>query len=153
MASFVQTNMKSDGLNLNRIIIGTYVNFFLIHSIFYCIKLCFIGGFSMGGSLALQEAFRFCPGLAGVFSMSSFLNNNTLLYKEVKASETPLCMFHGDRDTLAPISWGQKTYNELMKKGIKGDFHIVKNAMHELKESELKALFNWIQQTLPPTET
>lgn len=104
----------------------------------------------MGGSLALQEAYRFSPGLAGVFTMSSFLNNSTALYKEVEARETPLCMFHGDRDTLAPISWGQKTYNELMKMGIKGDFHILTNTMHELKQTELKALLNWIQQILPP---
>lgn len=104
----------------------------------------------MGGSLALQEAYRFSPGLAGVCTMSSFLNDNTLLYKEVNAPETPLCMFHGDRDTLAPISWGQKTYNELVKAGIKADFHVVKNTMHELKRNELKELFNWIQQILPP---
>lgn len=112
-----------------------------------------LGGFSMGGALAIQEAYRFSPGLAGVFAMSSFLNNNTALYKEVKAPETPLCMFHGDRDTLAPISWGQQTYNELMQVGVNGKFHVVKNTMHEMKQNELDTLFDWIKQIMPPLET
>lgn len=106
----------------------------------------------MGGALALQEAYRFSPGLAGVFAMSSFLNNNAILYKEIQAPETPLCMFHGDRDTLAPISWGQKTYNDLIKQGVNGSFHAVKNTMHEMKQRELKELFEWILKTLPPIE-
>lgn len=106
----------------------------------------------MGGALALHEAYRFSPGLAGVFAMSSFLNNNTILYKEIKATETPLCMFHGDRDTLVPISWGQKTYNELTNQGVNGNFDAVKNTMHEMKQRELKELFDWIEKTLPPID-
>lgn len=103
----------------------------------------------MGGALALHVAYRFSPGLASVFSMSSFLNDNTALYKEVKSLGTPLCMFHGDRDTLAPISWGQKTYNELTKVGVQGNFHTVQNTFHEMKRDELMSLFEWIQETLP----
>lgn len=32
-----------------------------------------LGGFSMGGGLSLQLAYRYMPQLAGVFVMSSFL--------------------------------------------------------------------------------
>lgn len=106
----------------------------------------------MGGALALHEAYRYSPGLAGVFTLSSFLNNNTNLYKEVKSPETPLCMFHGDRDTLVPLSWGQTTYKQLTKMGISANFHTVKHTLHELKKSELKSLFEWIQQILPPLD-
>ena len=40
-----------------------------------------IGGFSMGGCLAMQLAYRFKRSLAGVVAMSSFLNNNSLVYQ------------------------------------------------------------------------
>lgn len=106
----------------------------------------------MGGALALQEAYKFLPGFAGVFTMSSFLNDNTVLYNEIKSPETPLCMFHGDKDTLVPISWGQKTYNGLTNMGIKGSFHTVNNTLHEMKHAELTALFDWIKQLLPPVD-
>lgn len=107
----------------------------------------------MGGALALHTAYRCLPGLAGVFTMSSFLNDNTILYKEVKSLETPLCMFHGNRDTMVPLLWGQKTFNELTKLGIKGNFETVPNALHEIKKSELTAIFKWIEETLPQINT
>jgi len=39
------------------------------------------GGFSMGGALALQFGYRFCTDLAGVFALSSFLNENSSVYE------------------------------------------------------------------------
>nr|WCC58208.1 carboxylesterase [Pharsalia antennata] len=112
-----------------------------------------IGGFSMGGALALHTAYHFNPGLAGVFTLSSFLNNNSAVFSEPKALETPLYMCHGDRDTLVPISWGQKTHKDLTKTGISGEFIPVKNTMHELKKHEIVALLKWIEKILPPLES
>lgn len=40
-----------------------------------------IGGFSMGGCLALQLAYRFKRSLAGCIAMSSFLNNESLVFQ------------------------------------------------------------------------
>lgn len=40
-----------------------------------------LGGFSMGGALALHVAYRFKKSLAGCVTMSSFLNNNSLVYE------------------------------------------------------------------------
>ena len=42
-----------------------------------------IGGFSMGGALALHLAYRFKKPFAGCFTISSFLNHDSLVY-EVK---------------------------------------------------------------------
>lgn len=106
----------------------------------------------MGGALALHTAFRFNPGLAGVFTLSSFLNNNSTVLIEPKALDTPLYMCHGDRDTLVPISWGQKTHRDLTKLGICAEFIPLKNTMHELKKNEIEGLFQWIQKILPPLE-
>ncbi|KRT84507.1 hydrolase, partial [Oryctes borbonicus] len=65
-----------------------------------------VGGFSMGGALALHTAYRSVPGLAGVFALSSFLNDDSIVYKALQdpseGPDTPFIMFHGDHDTLVP---------------------------------------------------
>lgn len=112
-----------------------------------------IGGFSMGGALALHTAYRFKPGLAGVFTLSSFLNDNSLVYRALKQDKSgidiPLIMFHGDRDSMVPISWGEKTHETLKELGAKGEFFSVRNTMHELKKKEIEDLFDWISQVVP----
>lgn len=40
----------------------------------------------MGGALALHTAYRWDPNVAGVFAFSSFLNDNSIVYKELKES-------------------------------------------------------------------
>lgn len=35
----------------------------------------------MGGAMAYHIAFRYKPGLAGIFTLSSFLNDDSLVYK------------------------------------------------------------------------
>lgn len=42
-----------------------------------------VGGFSMGGCLALHLAYRFRRSMAGCIAMSAFLNNGSAVY-EVK---------------------------------------------------------------------
>lgn len=108
-----------------------------------------IGGFSMGGAVALHSAYRFTPGLAGVFALSSFLNKNSAVYSELRSESTPLYMAHGEKDTMVPISWGKKTFEELTKLNVKGEFVPLVYTLHELKKSELEGLFRWINQLLP----
>lgn len=118
-----------------------------------------VGGFSMGGALALHTAYRFSPGLAGVFALSSFLNEDSAVYRTIVTSSgddnktakqsPPLYMCHGDRDTLVPMAWGKNTYEQLTKLGIQGNFHPIRNTLHELKKQELLDLFAWIKKILP----
>lgn len=60
-----------------------------------------VGGFSMGGALALHTGYHLNQKLGGVFAMSSFLNNNSIVYDSIKNSTErtlpKLLMFHGDR--------------------------------------------------------
>lgn len=108
-----------------------------------------IGGFSMGGALSLHSAYRFLPGLAGAFALSSFLNSDSIVYKSLQSTETPLFMCHGDKDTLVPMTWGHTTFETLTKLGVKGEFHPIKNTLHELKRSELRLLLEWINKIIP----
>ena len=60
-----------------------------------------VGGFSMGGALALHTGYHLNQNLAGVFAMSSFLNHNSIVYDSLRNTQNrtlpKLLMFHGDR--------------------------------------------------------
>lgn len=57
------------------------------------------------------------------------------------------------RDTLVPPEWGRRTFDELQKRGIQGDYTSLKNTLHELKKSELLELEKWMSTVLPPLES
>lgn len=60
-----------------------------------------VGGFSMGGALALHAGYHLNHELGGVFAMSAFLNKNSIVYDSIRNRKTltlpRLLMFHGDR--------------------------------------------------------
>lgn len=112
----------------------------------------------MGGALGLHTGFHVNRNLAGVFACSSFLNNDSIVYESLRnisdGEKLPkLLMFHGDRDSLVPADWGKKTFDQLSSLGVKGDFVILKNTMHELKIKEMVELQQWISDVLPPLES
>lgn len=43
--------------------------------------MMFKGGFSMGGGMAFHMAYRYQREVAGCFALSSFLNNESVVYK------------------------------------------------------------------------
>ncbi|KAK7794336.1 hypothetical protein R5R35_011271 [Gryllus longicercus] len=113
-----------------------------------------IGGFSMGGAMAMHLGYRSLFGIGGVFALSSFLNDNSIVYKELSnqvgdGHVPPLFMCHGDRDELVYLSWGQQTFELLKKNGVEGQFHILKDAFHELKKRELRLLNDWLLERVP----
>ncbi|EDV49590.1 lysophospholipase-like protein 1 [Drosophila erecta] len=115
-----------------------------------------VGGFSMGGALALHTGYHLRRSLAGVFAHSSFLNRASVVYDSLEngtAESLPeLRMYHGERDTLVPKDWGLETFENLTKLGVKGTFHPLRNTMHELKTASITDLQQWIYEKLPPLE-
>uniref|UniRef100_A0A1B6KUS9 palmitoyl-protein hydrolase n=2 Tax=Graphocephala atropunctata TaxID=36148 RepID=A0A1B6KUS9_9HEMI len=111
-----------------------------------------LGGFSMGGAMALHVGYRYIPGLAGIFTLSSFLNEKSVVYDDLqkrkecgKASAMPpLFMCHGERDDLVRVGWGEETLNRLTSLGVTAEFHRFPNMLHELKKKELEMLYSWI---------
>ncbi|KAK0181712.1 hypothetical protein PV327_003975 [Microctonus hyperodae] len=112
-----------------------------------------VGGFSMGGTLAMHIAYRYRTNVAGCAVMSSFLNDNSLVYEALNANAgeklPPLLQFHGLQDTLVPFSWGETTHDSLKKFDIKTEFIPIEGIEHELERSEIKKLKQWILQILP----
>lgn len=64
-------------------------------------KRIVVGGFSMGGCLAMHTGYHLNQNLGGVFALSAFLNKNSIVYESLDATsqeELPrFKAFHGDR--------------------------------------------------------
>lgn len=107
----------------------------------------------MGGALALHSGFHVNREIAGVFTCSSFLNDDSIVFdtlRNEKHKNMPkLLMYHGERDSLVPMSWGKETYDQLIELGVTGEFKTLKNTLHELKASELNEIQQWILELLP----
>ncbi|XP_010867126.1 lysophospholipase-like protein 1 isoform X1 [Esox lucius] len=115
-----------------------------------------IGGFSMGGAMALHLACRYQPDVAGVFALSSFLNKDSAVYPAVEkraAAGSPLpelFQCHGTRDELVSHMWGEGTVALLKKAGMTASFHSFSGLQHQLSRPEMELLHSWILTKLPP---
>ncbi|KAG5340595.1 LYPL1 protein, partial [Acromyrmex heyeri] len=112
-----------------------------------------LGGFSMGGCLALHLAYRYRPTVAGCFVMSSFLNKGSIVYEHLKMkpefSKVPLVQYHGTADTLVPIEWGKESAKNLKDLGVNVKFMPLQNMEHELSREEIQNWKDWLLQILP----
>ncbi|XP_045592210.1 lysophospholipase-like protein 1 isoform X2 [Procambarus clarkii] len=117
------------------------------------VKRIILGGFSMGSSLAMQMGYRFRRDIGGVFVLSSFLNQYSKVYEVLDSSldsdHPPLFMCHGEKDDVVPYTWGERTFEELRKRGVKGEFHSFSNLYHNISKEELVMLKEWILKQLP----
>lgn len=111
-----------------------------------------LGGFSMGGALALYSAYKYVQDIRGVFALSAFLNEDSVVYKSIKERKTlskvPLFMSHGDNDDVVPESWGRESFEKLKSLGVPGEYHLLTNSDHEITEGALDELNNWIGKLL-----
>ncbi|KAH0955155.1 hypothetical protein HN011_009621 [Eciton burchellii] len=112
-----------------------------------------LGGFSMGGCLALHLTYRFKTMVAGCFAMSSFLNKKSLIYEHLKANpedaKIPLLQYHGTFDNLVPIEWGEESAKNLEELGVDVKFVPLEQAEHELNRKEIQHWKDWLLDLLP----
>ena len=105
-----------------------------------------LGGYSMGGSLALYLGLKFLPEHFGVcpikiITMSSYLNRDSLVYaeknEEEKIRRTPIYMCHAKNDPVVPFSSGQETSDLLRKAGFNNLSFRKNNSYHYFDEQQL----------------
>ncbi|KAL0902545.1 hypothetical protein ABMA27_000387 [Loxostege sticticalis] len=112
-----------------------------------------VGGFSMGGTLAFHTGYRWDRNLAGVFVFSSFLNNNSVVYEELKTTPSgnlpPLLQIHGNSDDLVYFDWGQATFNKIKDLGVSGDFHVMERLGHSINKRGMNLIKSFIEKHLP----
>ncbi|KJH52383.1 putative acyl-protein thioesterase 1 [Dictyocaulus viviparus] len=69
-----------------------------------------LGGFSMGGALALYAGLTYPYKLGGIIGLSSFLIQRDKLPGNHTANRsTPILLGHGSNDILVPLTFGQLT--------------------------------------------
>ncbi|KAG8518179.1 Lysophospholipase-like protein 1 [Galemys pyrenaicus] len=111
-----------------------------------------VGGFSMGGCMAMHLAYRTHRDVAGVFALSSFLNKASAVYQELQKRDSvlpELFQCHGTADELVLHEWGQETNSMLKSLGVNTKFHSFPGVYHELSKTELEKLKSWILTKLP----
>ncbi|KAK5862827.1 hypothetical protein PBY51_018185 [Eleginops maclovinus] len=115
-----------------------------------------IGGFSMGGAMALHLACRYHSDIAGVFALSSFLNKDSAAYQAVEEhhqAQLPLpelFQCHGTKDDLVLHQWGEDTSVLLKEAGMATTFHSFPGLHHQLSTPEMELLRGWILKRIPP---
>jgi len=111
-----------------------------------------IGGFSMGGAIALQTAARWHARnqgtlLGGVFGLSCYLNDNSKVWTLIGSPtfQWPrVFMAHGASDDFILSQWGQTTWNRLERAGVKGSFRLVPRMHHDMTSSEILQLLEFL---------
>lgn len=115
-----------------------------------------LGGFSMGGGIALQTAARSSHKLGAVFALSSYLCDDSLVWAKLKQSTTganntsailsaPVFIAHGGADDFVLTEWGENTANQLKSLGANvRPFVRVRAAGHEMTTEELEQLFEFL---------
>lgn len=120
-----------------------------------------IGGFSMGGGVALQTAARCHYKLGAVFAMSSYLCDDSLVWSMMDKCKnkndtdsnslltSPIFMAHGSNDDFVLPRWGKATAARLESFG--GDvkqFLEIPDVGHEMTRYELEELCKFLLKTL-----
>uniref|UniRef100_A0A8C4L7C6 palmitoyl-protein hydrolase n=1 Tax=Equus asinus TaxID=9793 RepID=A0A8C4L7C6_EQUAS len=111
-----------------------------------------VGGFSMGGCMAMHLAYRNHQDVAGVFALSSFLNKTSAVYQALQKSDgvlPELFQCHGTADELVLHCWGEETNTMLKSLGVSTQFHSFPGLCHELSKAELEKLKSWVLTKLP----
>ena len=114
-----------------------------------------LGGFSMGGGIALQAGFRYHSRLGAVFALSSFACEGSELFNIARssASPPPVFMRHGAADDFILPSWGSATAEQLRAVGVDVDFGTVPGLPHAMVTHEATELFEWVTAKLTVKDT
>lgn len=107
---FDRKSISIDAMECRKSLASIYetVNEMLIREIDGCgiqANRVVVGGFSMGGTLALHSGYHLNTNLGGTFALSSFLNKDSIVYESLKSHKSDMAamplpklkMFHGAR--------------------------------------------------------
>mmetsp|Transcript_25422 Transcript_25422/g.30583 ORF Transcript_25422/g.30583 Transcript_25422/m.30583 type:complete len:125 (-) Transcript_25422:97-471(-) len=109
-----------------------------------------IGGFSMGGGIALQTAARCSANITAAFSLSSYLCSDSQAI--ALDSWPPLFMGHGRADDFIKAEWGQATA-EVLKTKTSVEFKLYDHTFHEMNQQEWQDILTFLRLHLTPDST
>jgi len=113
-----------------------------------------LGGFSMGGALALYTGLSAGPQLGGIIGLSCWLPmHKSFPYGGANLQRPPLLQCHGEADPLVHYSFGLMTSQLLKSQLPKYTFKSYPNLGHSSSEQELEDIKIFMKETLPQIST
>lgn len=113
-----------------------------------------LGGFSMGGALALYAGLTYDKPLGGIIGLSSFLIQRSKLPGNHTANKNvPIFMGHGDQDFLVPLTFGQMTQAYIKAFNPNVEMRTYENMGHSSCQSELDDVKSFLMQRLQMSNT
>lgn len=110
-------------------------------------RACALVGFSQGTMMALHVGLRRAEPLGAVLGFSGHLAGPELLAAEAR-SRPPLCLVHGDRDDVIPVSAMLKAVEGLSAAGIPALWRISPGAGHTIAEDGLSLAGQFLKGAL-----
>ncbi|CAF2830600.1 unnamed protein product [Rotaria sp. Silwood2] len=115
-----------------------------------------VGGFSMGGAIAIHAALTSPHTLGGVLALSTWLPLSTTFPKALVSGDhkanLPILQCHGDQDSMVQIQWARLTEQGMKAMGFKQyTFKEYRNMEHSSCNQEMEDVSRFIVQNLPKT--
>lgn len=107
-----------------------------------------LGGFSQGGASSMYIGYTYPKKLAGLIFLSSYLPQRDIFLGRVSEAnqQTEFLMCHGENDSVIPIDWGKKSFDQLSQIGRKGNFKTYPFMGHEAIQEEINDMLVFIQR-------
>ena len=103
-----------------------------------------VGGFSMGGHVALHSVFRKQLAVNKCFALSSFLIHKSAVYDSInRGSNVLLYLAHGDSDALVSHKWAQNVAEKMESFNVETYITIYKGVGHEITSGIISDVFTW----------
>ncbi|XP_068759398.1 lysophospholipase-like protein 1 [Montipora capricornis] len=152
------TAERKDSINYSCSLIRQFVNMEKSRGIAH--DKIIIGGFDMGGTLAMHVGYRFLTDIAGVFALSSILSSKSIVFEKIRRDMIlhknkrfpPIWMWHGDVDPNR-LRWAAHTAECFTDLEIETDFSVnFARQGHEIIAPELFYLKKWVETIVPDPE-
>ncbi|UJR27838.1 hypothetical protein I4U23_009104 [Adineta vaga] len=113
-----------------------------------------IGGFSMGGAIALHAALTSPHAIGGVIALSTWLPLASTFPNALTSSDKkvnlPILQCHGTQDPLVQLKWARLTEQGIVAMGLKRySFREYQNMDHSTCDREMQDVTSFIVQHLP----
>ncbi|CAF1170853.1 unnamed protein product [Adineta steineri] len=116
-----------------------------------------VGGFSMGGAVAIHAALTSPHTLGGVLALSTWLPLSTTFPKALisgdKKMNLPILQCHGDEDPMVQLRWARLTEEAVKALGFKQyTFKEYRNMGHSSCDQEMDDVSAFVVKNLPKTD-
>ncbi|CAF1326115.1 unnamed protein product [Adineta steineri] len=116
-----------------------------------------VGGFSMGGAVAIHAALTSPHTLGGVLALSTWLPLSTTFPKALisgdKKMNLPILQCHGDEDPMVQLRWARLTEEGVKAMGFKQyTFKEYRNMGHSSCDQEMDDVSAFVVKNLPKTD-